>query len=61
MFQYDNTLVNKAMTMKTWFTKFGLEEPECPAQSPDLKHKHSYIKNSIFITLVFMGDSLYAG
>lgn len=22
---------------KTWLVKFGVEEPECPVQNPDLK------------------------
>ncbi|MCI4375885.1 hypothetical protein PGIGA_G00114780 [Pangasianodon gigas] len=33
---HDNAPVHKASSMKTWCVKVGVEELECPAQSPDL-------------------------
>ncbi|MCJ8737871.1 hypothetical protein PDJAM_G00029090 [Pangasius djambal] len=36
LFQHDSGPVHKASSMKTWFSKTGVEELECPAQSPDL-------------------------
>ncbi|MCI4387006.1 hypothetical protein PGIGA_G00069260 [Pangasianodon gigas] len=36
LFQHDNAPVHKASSMKTWCVKVGVEELECPAQSPDL-------------------------
>ncbi|KAK3553743.1 hypothetical protein QTP70_007604 [Hemibagrus guttatus] len=36
LFQHDCTPVTKARTIKTWMSEFGVEELDCPAQSPDL-------------------------
>ncbi|MCJ8748914.1 hypothetical protein PDJAM_G00170120 [Pangasius djambal] len=36
LFQHDDAPVHKASSMKTWCVKVGVEELECPAQSPDL-------------------------
>ncbi|MCJ8740604.1 hypothetical protein PDJAM_G00060760 [Pangasius djambal] len=36
LFRHDNAPVHKASSMKTWCVKVGVEELECPAQSPDL-------------------------
>lgn len=33
---HDNVSEHKASSVKTWFAKAGVEEPECPAQNPDL-------------------------
>ncbi|MCJ8737964.1 hypothetical protein PDJAM_G00030120 [Pangasius djambal] len=33
---HDDATVHKASSMKTWCVKVGVEELECPAQSPDL-------------------------
>ncbi|XP_053531694.1 beta-sarcoglycan isoform X2 [Ictalurus punctatus] len=35
LFLHDDDLVHKASSMKTWCVKVGVEELECPAQSPD--------------------------
>ncbi|XP_053098340.1 cyanocobalamin reductase / alkylcobalamin dealkylase isoform X2 [Pangasianodon hypophthalmus] len=34
--KHDDAPVHKASSMKTWCVKVGVEELECPAQSPDL-------------------------
>ncbi|MCJ8748910.1 hypothetical protein PDJAM_G00170070 [Pangasius djambal] len=34
--EHDDAPVHKASSMKTWCVKVGVEELECPAQSPDL-------------------------
>ncbi|MCJ8739026.1 hypothetical protein PDJAM_G00042420 [Pangasius djambal] len=36
LLQHDDAPVHKASSMKTWCVKVGVEELECPAQSPDL-------------------------
>ncbi|KAK3570621.1 hypothetical protein QTP86_023816, partial [Hemibagrus guttatus] len=36
LFQHDCTPVTKASSIKTWMSEFGVEELDCPAQSPDL-------------------------
>ncbi|KAK3539188.1 hypothetical protein QTP86_028805 [Hemibagrus guttatus] len=36
LFQHDCTPVHKARSIKTWMSEFGVEEHDCPAQSPDL-------------------------
>ncbi|KAK3532820.1 hypothetical protein QTP86_032105 [Hemibagrus guttatus] len=36
LFQHDCTPVHKASSIKTWMSEFGVEELDCPAQSPDL-------------------------
>ncbi|XP_058267614.1 uncharacterized protein arl15b isoform X2 [Hemibagrus wyckioides] len=36
LFQHDCTPVTKARSIKTWMSEFGVEELDCPAQSPDL-------------------------
>ncbi|MCI4389300.1 hypothetical protein PGIGA_G00096420 [Pangasianodon gigas] len=36
LFQHNNAPVHKVSSMKTWCVKVGVEELECPAQSPDL-------------------------
>ncbi|MCJ8741248.1 hypothetical protein PDJAM_G00068570 [Pangasius djambal] len=36
LLQHDNAPVHKVSSMKTWCVKVGVEELECPAQSPDL-------------------------
>ncbi|MCJ8735508.1 hypothetical protein PDJAM_G00247820 [Pangasius djambal] len=36
LLQHDDAPVHKASSMKTWCVKAGVEELECPAQSPDL-------------------------
>ncbi|MCJ8750102.1 hypothetical protein PDJAM_G00194860 [Pangasius djambal] len=36
LLQHDDAPVHKASSMKTWCVKVGVEELQCPAQSPDL-------------------------
>ncbi len=36
VFQLDSAPVHKARSIKKWFSQFGLEELDWPAQSPDL-------------------------
>lgn len=36
MFQHDYDSVHKFSSMKIWFAKDGVEELECPVQSPNL-------------------------
>ena len=36
LFQHDCAPVNKARSIKTWMSEFGVEEVNWPAQSPDL-------------------------
>jgi len=36
LFQHDCAPVHKARSIKKWLSQFGVEELDCPAQSPDL-------------------------
>jgi len=36
LFPHDCAPVHKARSIKTWMSQFGVEEPDWPAQSPDL-------------------------
>ena len=36
LFQHDCAPVHKARSIKTWMREFGVDELDCPAQSPDL-------------------------
>lgn len=36
LFQHDSAAVHKASSIKKWFSQFGVEKLDCPAQSSDL-------------------------
>ena len=36
LFQYDNSPVHEARSIQKWFVKIGVEQLDCPTQSPDL-------------------------
>ena len=38
LFQQDNAPVHNARSIQKWFVEIGMEELDCPAQSPDLNH-----------------------
>lgn len=40
LFQGDGVPVHKVSSIKKWFSQFGVEELDWPAQSPDLKPIH---------------------